>query len=91
MQPDCWYRDNGAKRSGNLRFLPNTWRSRLLGSFLRSWNSSLARAWFYVPRMMHPGTFVLLEELVGGEPVLSQLLLVDVETLAQAPKGRRAA
>jgi hypothetical protein len=52
---------------------------------------ALARAWFYVPRMMHPGTFVLLEELVDGEPVLSQLLLVDVETLAQAPKGRRAA
>ena len=52
---------------------------------------SLARAWFYVPRMMHPGTLVLLEEIVDAEPVLSQLLLVDVETLAQAPKGRRAA
>jgi len=52
---------------------------------------SLARAWFYVPRMMHPGTLVLLEETVNGEPVLSQLLLVDVETLAQAPKVRRAA
>jgi hypothetical protein len=52
---------------------------------------SLSRAWFYVPRMMHPGTFVLLEEVVNGEPVLLQLLLVDVEMLAQAPKGRRAA
>jgi hypothetical protein len=52
---------------------------------------SLARAWFYVPRMMHPGTLVLLEELANGEPMLSQLLLVDIETLAQAPKGRRAA
>jgi hypothetical protein len=52
---------------------------------------SLARAWFYVPRMMHPGTLVLLEEVVDGKPGLSQLLLVDIEAMAQTPKGRRAA
>lgn len=53
--------------------------------------ASLARAWFYVPRMLHDDTVVLEEEFVEGLPVLKPVSHDEVAKRAAAGKGRRAA
>lgn len=53
--------------------------------------ASLARAWFYVPRMLHDDTVVLEEELVEGSPVLKEISHDEIAKRAAASKGRRAA
>ena len=56
---------------------------------------SLARAWFYVPRMLHAQTLVLQEQLVTGETPgtrLVPLLRTEIEQWAAAQtKARRRA
>lgn len=53
---------------------------------------SLAKAWFYVPRLLTETTTVLLEEKHDGESSLRTVPHDEIATLAQPPaKGRRAA
>jgi len=52
----------------------------------------LARAWFYVPRLLHERSVVLLEKLLPGGHTSVRLVTGDeIETLAAADAGRRAA
>ena len=54
---------------------------------------SLARAWFYVPRMLSEGSHVLIEEPSGpeGEVSLRRLTPDEIDRLADAATLRRAA
>ena len=53
---------------------------------------SLARAWFYVPRMLHDGSRVFVERNVGGgSTVLERLGRDEIERLAAEAAVRRAA
>jgi len=54
---------------------------------------ALARAWFYVPRMLHPESQVYIEQLVsrGGPIALRRLTLDEIARLATPPPRRRAA
>jgi len=52
----------------------------------------LARAWFYVPRLLHERSQVLLERLLpGGRTSLRLVSRSEIESLAAAAAGRRAA
>ena len=52
---------------------------------------SLARAWFYVPRMLHPGSEVYVERAdERGTIVLQRITMSEIEELA-APLARRRA
>jgi hypothetical protein len=53
--------------------------------------ASLARAWFYVPRMLHETTLVFEEELVEGEPTWKPVSPDEIARRAAAAKGKRAA
>ena len=55
--------------------------------------SSLARAWFYVPRMLHPGSQVYVEEVGRGgrPPVLRRLAPDEIARLATPAPRRQAA
>lgn len=54
---------------------------------------SLARAWFYLPRMLHPSSLVFREEKRSGSqgPTLRQVSLAEINRLAVAPRLRKAA
>ena len=54
---------------------------------------ALARAWFYVPRMLAEGSCVLIEEPSGpeGEVSLRRMTPDEIDRLAQAATLRRAA
>lgn len=52
---------------------------------------SLAKAWFYVPRMLHETTAVFLEEPGEEATTLRRLTHEEIARLATPPKGRRAA
>ena len=54
---------------------------------------SLAKAWFYVPRVLTPEAIVLLEEPAGenGELALRPIARADIEQWARAAAPRRAA
>lgn len=53
---------------------------------------SLARAWFYVPRMLAAGATVLREEISGqGEPGWRKISQAELERLSAAPQRQRAA
>jgi predicted O-methyltransferase YrrM len=52
---------------------------------------SLANAWFYVPRMLHGSSLVLIEEATGDQPRFRSLNLQDVEQLASGGASRRRA
>jgi hypothetical protein len=53
---------------------------------------SMAAAWFYVPRMLHPCSLVLVEEVAAAQqPVIRPLSMVDIARLATSPKRRLAA
>lgn len=53
---------------------------------------SLARAWFYIPRLLHPQTKVFEEQLLrGGQRVLRPLDHRQIASLAAASVRRRAA
>jgi predicted O-methyltransferase YrrM len=52
---------------------------------------SLAKAWFYVPRMLHETTVVLLEEPAEEGTTLRRVSHEEIAKLATPPKGRRAA
>lgn len=51
---------------------------------------SLARAWFYVPRMLHPLSLVLLTDLNDSEQ-FRPVSMVEIETLAVSALRRRVA
>jgi hypothetical protein len=53
--------------------------------------ASLARAWFYVPRMLHESTIVLEEARLDGEITLKPISHEEIRQRAAAAKGRRAA
>ena len=60
--------------------------------------ASLAKAWMYVPRMLHPQTLVFIQEKsdAGGKPVetykrLTQLEVEKLATAASKKSNRRAA
>ena len=55
--------------------------------------ASLAAAWFYVPRMLHEHSLVLLEEPASqGKPArLRRLTRLEVQRMAAAARPRRAA
>ena len=53
---------------------------------------SLAGAWFYLPRLLHPGSVVFTEqEDPSGELVLRVITPVEIEELAGGAVGRRVA
>jgi len=53
---------------------------------------SLAKAWYYLPRLLRPTSEVLLEELQpGGTIALRSLSLSEIATLAAATAPRRVA
>ena len=52
---------------------------------------SLAAAWFYVPRMLHGDSLVLVEEAADGGPGLRALSQVEIAQLARGTLVRRAA
>jgi hypothetical protein len=54
---------------------------------------SLAKAWFYLPRMLHDGSQVFLEELIEGELRIRALKRLEIEQFASsaARSMRRAA
>jgi hypothetical protein len=52
---------------------------------------ALAKAWFYVPRMLHDSTLVFEEAIVEGAPVLQPVSHDEVARRAAAAKGKRAA
>ena len=52
----------------------------------------LAKAWFYVPRLLHEQSVVLIEKLLpGGHTSVRPAADDEIETLAAAAAGRRAA
>jgi len=52
----------------------------------------LARAWFYVPRLLHEQSAVVLEKLLpGGNNSVRQATGEEIETLSAAASSRRAA
>jgi len=52
----------------------------------------LAKAWFYVPRLLHEQSVVLMEkQLPGGHTSVRSAADDEIETLAAAAAGRRAA
>jgi hypothetical protein len=54
--------------------------------------ASLAKAWYYLPRILHPASEVLLEDCQsGGCPKLRGLTLSEIATLASAAAVRRVA
>lgn len=53
--------------------------------------ASLARAWFYVPRMLHEATLVFEESIVDGEPAWQPVSPDEIARRAAAAKGKRAA
>jgi len=55
--------------------------------------SSLEKAWFYVPRLLHENSIVLVEKtLAGGQIALEPLPRAEIAELAGTPSaGRRAA
>ena len=53
---------------------------------------SLTNAWFYVPRMLHDKSLVLIEDNFGQRPRFRQLSCAEVEQLAKgSASSRRAA
>jgi hypothetical protein len=52
---------------------------------------SLARAWFYVPRMLHDATLICEETLVDGQTTVQVISHEEAARRAAAGKGRRAA
>jgi len=54
---------------------------------------SLARAWFYLPRMLRPESLVLIEQPRGpeGELAIRNIVRSEVDRLAAAACPRRAA
>ncbi|MGC3968339.1 MAG: hypothetical protein QM775_13480 [Pirellulales bacterium] len=52
---------------------------------------SLAKAWFYVPRMLHETTVVLLEEPTEEGTLLRRLTHEEIAKLAAPPKGGKRA
>lgn len=52
---------------------------------------SLARAWFYVPRMLHETTTVFLEDPAEEGTTLRMVSHDEIAKLATPPKGKRAA
>ena len=53
--------------------------------------SSLAAAWFYLPRMMHDKSLVFIEEnSSSGGIVVRQICRDDIERLAKGNRGRAA-
>jgi hypothetical protein len=52
---------------------------------------SLAKAWFYVPRMLHEATLVCEETLVDGKRTVAVVPHDEIARRAAAGKGRRAA
>lgn len=55
--------------------------------------TQMAGAWFYLPRMLHPGSAVYVESCHGdgGLPVLTRLSPSEIESRATAARRRRAA
>lgn len=55
-------------------------------------DSSLAEAWFYVPRMLHGGSAVYREtsHVPGGATTLARLEAAAIQTLASASRRRAA-
>lgn len=55
--------------------------------------ASLAEAWFYVPRMLHPGSVVYLEtrDAATGSTTLRVLSASEIQSLAASGRRRRAA
>jgi len=54
--------------------------------------ASLARAWFYLPRVLHANSLVLAEQgHPSGELTLRQVFLDEIERMARVASGRRAA
>jgi hypothetical protein len=45
---------------------------------------AMARAWFYLPRMLHNTSRVLIEEVRGGQVILRELSIARVRELAGA-------
>jgi predicted O-methyltransferase YrrM len=52
---------------------------------------SLTNAWFYVPRMLHDKSLVLIEDVSGPQPRFRSLSLAQVEKLATGSASRRRA
>lgn len=53
---------------------------------------SLARAWFYIPRMLHAGSHVLVEEATEKGTIFRRLTPVEIERLtAQTQRSHRRA
>ncbi|MBI2479581.1 MAG: hypothetical protein HYV60_13400 [Planctomycetia bacterium] len=52
---------------------------------------SLTNAWFYVPRMLHDKSLVLIEDTSGRQPRFRTLTCTDVETLAKGSASTRRA
>lgn len=53
--------------------------------------ASLAKAWFYVPRMLNEHTVVLEETLIDGKATLAVVPHDEISRRAAAAPGRRAA
>lgn len=53
--------------------------------------TSLTRAWFYVPRMLHEATLVFEEVVVDGDPAWRVVSPDEIARRAAAAKGKRAA
>lgn len=52
---------------------------------------SLARAWFYVPRMLHPASLVLRQTGLGEAEAYEQVPRSEIDDLAEAASPRRRA
>ena len=52
---------------------------------------SLTNAWFYVPRMLHDKSLVLLEDTSGVRPSFRSLNIAEVEKLAKGSASMRRA
>jgi hypothetical protein len=52
---------------------------------------SMARAWTFVPRMLHEQSLIFREQSRGGQTSYERLSCSEVETLAAARRKRRAA
>jgi hypothetical protein len=52
---------------------------------------SLAAAWFYVPRMLHSGSLVMLEEAADDGPIWRTLSQLEIAQLARPTARRQAA
>jgi hypothetical protein len=53
--------------------------------------AAMARAWFYVPRMLHEGSQVFVEEPAGDGTIFRAVPLDEVAALARSTAHRRAA